>query len=91
MIDNFDYSETERVWQDIDEQFKDINKNPKKKVAKKVVYDNPLQEKYQELCTRYANDFGKNDGSIECERLLDELYAFERVFRVMGWNLFPNK
>lgn len=87
MIENFDYSESEAEWMRIENELK----NRKKSKPKKVVYENPLQEKYQELFTRYGNEFGHNDGSIECERLLDDLHAFERVFHVMGWNKYPKK
>ena len=89
MFEGFNFDDTERAWQEIDKQFENRGKKPKKE--KKVKWENPLQEKYQELFTKYANEFGHNDGSIECERLLDKLRAFERVFQVMGWNKYPKK
>lgn len=54
-------------------------------------WENPLQEKYNELVDRYGRKYGFNDGSIDCERLLDDLRAFERVFLVMKWNKFPRR
>lgn len=77
MIDN------EKEWAKIEMEFSN-NKTPSK--PKKKVWDNPLQEKYHELTTRYSNEYGSDDGSSDCERLLDDMRAFERVFGIMKWN-----
>jgi hypothetical protein len=51
-------------------------------------WDNPLQEKYLELFEEYGDKYGKNDGSFGCENLLDDLRAFERVFKIMNLEKF---
>jgi|LakMenEpi03Aug12_release.lakeMendotaPanAssembly.Ray.scaffolds.fasta_scaffold365018_2 hypothetical protein len=51
-------------------------------------WNNPLQEKYLKLFEEYGDKYGKNDGSFECENLLDDLRAFERVFKIMNWEKF---
>jgi len=75
------FEDPEAAWQRIDNESKAKSKKP---VVKKK-WDNPLQEKYSKLWTRYCNEYGHNDGSIDCERLLEDLHAFERVFRIMKW------
>jgi hypothetical protein len=80
----------ERFWREIEESGPP-SKKPKKKKETKSVWENPLQEKYNELTERYRRDYGRNTGDFDCERLLDDLYAFERVFRVMKWNKTPKQ
>lgn len=77
--------DSERAWLKIEQEI-----NDKKKSLNTTKWDNPLQEKYYELNEKYRTNFGKNTGSYECELLLDDLRAFERVFHIMGWNKKPN-
>lgn len=77
-----EYEDSEAAWQRIDSESKAKSKKP----AVKKKWDNPLQEKYSELCSKYSKEYGSSDGSIDCERLLDDMRAFERVFRIMKWN-----
>ena len=77
----------EMVWSRLDNEG---GPKKKEKKSKKIKWDNPLQEKYQELNTRYGDDFGKDTGTIECQDLLEDLYAFKRVFRIMKWKDKPN-
>jgi hypothetical protein len=43
----------------------------------------PIERKYEELSTKYGTKFGHNTGTMECEELLDDLRAFERVMKIM--------
>jgi hypothetical protein len=80
----------EYFWREIE---KIVTPSKKQKVKKdeKPIWENPLQEKYAELTERYRRDYGRDTGTLDCERLLDDLYAFERVFRVMKWNKTPKQ
>ena len=72
----------EQAWERIENE----GVKPKEKEKKiKRAYDNPLQEKYEELHTKYS-EYGHNDGSMECNKLLDDMRALERVFNIMKWN-----
>jgi hypothetical protein len=76
------HEDPESAWARIENE---SNIKPKKKEKKeKVVYENPLQEKYAELFDEYGK-YGHNDGSVECNELLDDMRAFERVFNIMKW------
>lgn len=74
------YTDPDKEWEKIENE-RQIKLNKKKKVK----WDNPLQEKYAEITKKYSREFGHHDGSYECEKLLDDMRAFERVFRIMKW------
>ena len=57
--------------------FKSRNEVPK------VVELDPYKNKYKELNDIYRNEYGHNDGSSDCDRLLEDIRAFERVFNIM--------
>lgn len=73
------FEDSEAAWQRIE------NETKAKKLGTKKKWDNPLQEKYAELTERYGREYGSNDGSRDCVMLLDDMRAFERVFRIMNW------
>lgn len=79
-------NDPDREWERIENEGQ-----PKPKKKKEIVWENPLQEKYAELTKRYGREYpnGAVINDVDCERLLDDLYAFERVFRVMKWNKKP--
>ena len=80
------YNDPENEWARIENEGQ-----PRPKKKKKIVWENCLQEKYAELTERYGREYpsGAVRNDVDCERLLDDLYAFERVFRVMKWNKKP--
>lgn len=53
------------------------------KKPKQIKQITTFEEKYNELNDRYRKEFGKNTATSECEELLDDLRAFERVFNIM--------
>jgi hypothetical protein len=75
--------DSEKAWLRIDQELKDKTNKVK---PKKVDYGCPYKNKYHELNEKYSTKYGKNTGTPECENLLDDLRAFERVFRIMKIN-----
>ena len=86
-------TDSEDEWLKIEESFKTV----KKTVKLKSDYDKgnlkltPLEKKiheakstYDKLNLKYSDEYGSNDGSYECEELLDQLKALETCFRVLG-------
>lgn len=70
--------DNEKIWAKIEadsKNLKEVKSIPKETCHYKI--------KYNELNERYRSEFSRNTGSIDCEELLDDLYAFERVFRIM--------
>ncbi len=74
------YDDAEEAWFKIEN---DIQDKPKKNEPK--VELDPYQKKYKELSEKYGKEYpnGAVTFDVDCERLLDNLWAFERVFSVM--------
>jgi hypothetical protein len=72
--------DSEKAWIRIEQELKD---KPKKVKPIKVDYGCPYKNKYYELKDRYASEYGNNTGTPECEELLSDLRAFERVFKII--------
>ena len=71
--------DSEKAWLRIEQEFKEKSK----KIKFKVDYGCPYKNKYNELKNIYSSEYGKNTGTLECEEILKNLRAFERVFEVM--------
>lgn len=71
----------EKAWMRIEQELKG---DKPKEVKPKKIDSCPYKNKYRELKDRYSNEYGNNTGAPECEELLNDLRAFERVFRIVG-------
>lgn len=79
------FEDPELNWIKIENDYKKPKKNKKQNNNSSESKLFLLYEKYNELNNRYSIEYGRSNGSLDCDILIDDLKAFERVFNVMRW------